>query len=728
MKSAIFFLDQCRFQSRDLVGGKAVALGKLIGAGLDIPEGLCLSTRCYRDYIQQTGLKNLILMELGRKRFEDMRWEELWDASLRIRNLFVRTALPEELDDLIRQNIANCFHGEPIAVRSSANTEDLPEASFAGLYASYVNCRSVEEICKHIRLVWASLLSDAALLYQRELGLDTDDSAMAVVCQKMISGDKSGVAFSQNPLNKDETVVEAVFGLNQGLVDGNVEPDRWIVARDTNMIRSVKQAEHHRWIAPLEEGVALESVPEELAEVLVLSGDEVRQVISALKNVERVFSSPQDMEWTFKDGRLYILQARPITTATTDSRQDRRSFDLSLRRSYDNLRDLGIKIETDLIPRMLSDAEVLSRTDFKSLSSEELAEEIRKRKEYYERWKRVYWEDFIPFAHGVRLFGQVYNDIIQPSDPYEFVELLSNRDLESLRRNQELQDIAQKLQSILLAEESDWSHPTGEAAAEIEGFLERHPEFGCQTRQCIHQKESLWNLLREMAQTGEIRPESISRRSQDLLESYFDAFSGEDRSYAENLLALAKKSYRLRDDDNIYLGRLEALLEDAILESRQRTGENESLPAPQSNVEEALRAITLTPFQPKDWPGNEVAESGMALEARQLKGQPASRGIARGNARVIHEISDLFAVQRGEILVCDAIDPNMTFAVPLAAGIVERRGGMLIHGAIIAREYGIPCVTGIPHATQFIRTGYKLTVDGYYGLVIIHNPSVRSEE
>jgi len=107
--------------------------------------------------------------------------------------------------------------------------------------------------------------------------------------------------------------------------------------------------------------------------------------------------------------------------------------------------------------------------------------------------------------------------------------------------------------------------------------------------------------------------------------------------------------------------------------------------------------------------------------ARQLIGQPAGKGIAKGSARVISHPSHLGSVKNNEIIVCDAIDPNMTFIIPIVSGIVERRGGMLIHGAIIAREYGLPCVTGIPRATSVIKTGDCITVDGYYGLVIIHD-------
>ena len=93
--------------------------------------------------------------------------------------------------------------------------------------------------------------------------------------------------------------------------------------------------------------------------------------------------------------------------------------------------------------------------------------------------------------------------------------------------------------------------------------------------------------------------------------------------------------------------------------------------------------------------------------------------MARGRARVVRSPGDLKAFQSEEILVCDAVDPNMTFVVPLAAGVVERRGGMLIHGAIIAREYGLPCVTGVPEGMQFVRTGDLMTVDGYLGIVIV---------
>jgi phosphoenolpyruvate synthase/pyruvate phosphate dikinase len=107
------------------------------------------------------------------------------------------------------------------------------------------------------------------------------------------------------------------------------------------------------------------------------------------------------------------------------------------------------------------------------------------------------------------------------------------------------------------------------------------------------------------------------------------------------------------------------------------------------------------------------------IKPRQLVGQPAGPGLSRGKARVILQHTDLAEFKSGEVLICDAVDPNMTFVVPLASAVVERRGGMLIHGAIIAREYGLPCVTGIPDATALIHTGDEITVDGYLGIVTV---------
>ena len=217
---------------------------------------------------------------------------------------------------------------------------------------------------------------------------------------------------------------------------------------------------------------------------------------------------------------------------------------------------------------------------------------------------------------------------------------------------------------------------------------------------------------------GEIKekdPVSLEKR-------FFEHFQTEEFDFAAGLLDLGRASYRLRDDDNVSLGKLESQLNKAVREGDKRLANRGLIPRGTAlEVTELIRALTEPDYQPaiKAVEAAAVQKSPTQIKARQLIGQPAGPGIASGLARVILDPAELFQFQKGEILVCDAVDPNMTFVVPLAAGIVERRGGMLIHGAIIAREYGLPCVTGIPGATDLIHSGETVTVDGYLGIVIL---------
>jgi pyruvate,water dikinase len=194
----------------------------------------------------------------------------------------------------------------------------------------------------------------------------------------------------------------------------------------------------------------------------------------------------------------------------------------------------------------------------------------------------------------------------------------------------------------------------------------------------------------------------------DRTEDYLSRFEGEERGFQEDLLDLARASYRLRDDDNVHLDRIRRLTEAALIEAQSRV----LGPAPDNAL-----GRTTTPSGPSE----EAPAEGHAprFKVRQLVGQPAGPGIAIGRARVVFEENDLYSFVSGEILVCDSLDPTMTFVAPLASAIVERRGGMLVHGAIIAREYGLPCVTGVPDATRDIHTGDLLTVDGFLGIVVV---------
>jgi pyruvate,water dikinase len=616
-----------------------------------------------------------------------------------------------------------------VVVRSSAPEEDTAAASFAGLHESVVNVSGVGPILEAVRRVWASLWSDAALLYRQELGLDVETSAMAVVIQEIVVGDRSGIAFTRDFNDPDRGVVEAVYGLNAGLVDGAVEPDRWRLDRATGGIVSHATATRDQKTAGSKTGIELVDLDPSERTRPPLSEEDVDAVFSLAMGAEALFSRPQDVEWTFSGGRLYLLQSRPITTGGEGDQKDRRAWYLSLHRSFENLVLLRKRIEEKHIPAMIEEAGTLGTVDLASLSNDELAAEMLRRLEINTRWANLYWEEFIPFAHGIRLFGQTYNDVVRPEDPYEFMHLLGQTPMLSLERNRLLEKMADAvrrdpaLADRLRKGRLDEADP--DFLQNLHSFIDQYGDLSCPVTgavQCSQGPEAVIRLVLELSTRKERGGAQRTRPDAGALKAaFFSRFDGEERHRAETLLDLARASYRLRDDDNMHIGRIEARLLDAANEAQLRI-EN------QQQDERLAEALALVDRR-QTVASAKSAETtpGSAVHARQLTGQPAGPGIWQGLARVIHEDGDLSRFRQGEILVCDAVDPNMTFVVPLAAGIVERRGGMLIHGAIIARELGIPCVNGISGVIESLCDGELITVDGHLGIVTVGPPEFELE-
>ncbi|MHC5156235.1 MAG: PEP/pyruvate-binding domain-containing protein, partial [Planctomycetota bacterium] len=153
-------LSQIDDTRKHLVGGKALAVAKMSSNKFKVPKSLCITTDTFEAFLEHEGLRNKILMEYYKKRFEDMRWEEIWDLALRIKNMFLKTPFPSEIETALKPLVAHFFGDHPVVVRSSAIGEDSAKYSFAGIHESYVNVRGAESILNHIKLVWASLYSD----------------------------------------------------------------------------------------------------------------------------------------------------------------------------------------------------------------------------------------------------------------------------------------------------------------------------------------------------------------------------------------------------------------------------------------------------------------------------------------------------------------------------------------------------------------------------------------
>jgi phosphohistidine swiveling domain-containing protein len=711
-------------------GGKALALDRLMHVGLPVPRALCLTASCYRRFLASDGLQERIGMELSRKPLDEMRWEEMWDASLRLRTAFSRAPFPEDLKAELEQAIrSEGLDQIRVSVRSSSLAEDSRQTSFAGLHESFLNLVGLVDILNHVRLVWASLWSDSALLYRKELKLEVDNSAMAVIVQEMIAGEVSGIGFSRAPSDPELAVIEAVHGLNEGLVSGAIEPDRWFLRReDGSLVRNQPAVREEYFVSQTGSGVARVPLPQALISRSPCDDELLQRVFGLIMQCEREHGDAQDVEWTSRGRALYLLQARPITTgkALSDSggKGDNRAWYLSLKKSLASLKELRSRIEEERLPAMTREADKFEQASIPD-DRDGLAEVLALRLEAKQRWTAIYRDEYIPFAHGVRLFGMVYNDQVKPEDPYEFVGLLAGQRLLSLDRNQKLMQLAESLHTepgLLDSLRQGKIPPDSPHSDDIRNFLEEFA-YGLGGRESDSETcRRFVDFLLEM-NTGEaVRPPARQEISE---QPFLHSFPEERRAFARDLLDLGRASYRLRDDDNHYLERFHRLVKEIVAEAVNRYAADDAL-APHWTTHQVLDWLRTGRSPDRDTastqPSGESASSGPSEKVRQQYGQPAGPGYVEGPARVIRHREDLLAFRKGEVLVCDAIDPSMTFVVPLAAGIVERRGGMLIHGAIIAREYGIPCVTGVRNADRLVETGERVCVDGFLGLVTFGEP------
>ncbi|MEN6408451.1 MAG: PEP/pyruvate-binding domain-containing protein, partial [Anaerolineaceae bacterium] len=297
------------------VGGKGINLMRLAQANFPVPPGFILTTVAYREFfdthqfaprVQQT------LQQAAQTGLDDP--ETLEAASASIRVLF-ETAdfLPGAADELRRRYVE--LGSPPVAVRSSATAEDLPELSFAGQQDTYLNVIGADELIRAVMRCWGSLWTARAIGYRARNGVDHLEAALAVVVQQMVDSRVSGVMFTVNPVSglRSETVIDVVNGLGEGLVSGRVAPDHYVV--DTASGRLVEKtlgakAEAAR---PAPQGGVIWTA--EAASDRQVPGDDLIQTLAEMgSRVAALYGAPQDIEWAEENGSIFLLQTRAVTS------------------------------------------------------------------------------------------------------------------------------------------------------------------------------------------------------------------------------------------------------------------------------------------------------------------------------------------------------------------------------------------------------------------------------
>ncbi|MEU9802218.1 rifamycin-inactivating phosphotransferase [Streptomyces sp. NPDC051000] len=304
-------VDQTRVA---VVGGKGAHLGGLSRIeGIRVPEGFCVTTDAFRRIMAEApsiagGLDQLSLLDPDDR-------EAIRTLSARIRRTIEGITIPDDVAAAITHALGGQGEHVAYAVRSSATAEDLPTASFAGQQDTYLNVVGPAEILRHISRCWASLFTERAVIYRRRNGIDHRTVHMAVVVQRMVLPQASGILFTADPVtgNRKVATVDAGFGLGEALVSGLVNPDVFTV-RDGEVVAkaiAAKQRAVHALSAGGTREVAIDS---QRREQPALTDAQVVRLVELGRRIEGHFGRPQDIEWCLADDAFHIVQSRPITT------------------------------------------------------------------------------------------------------------------------------------------------------------------------------------------------------------------------------------------------------------------------------------------------------------------------------------------------------------------------------------------------------------------------------
>ena len=302
-----------------IAGGKGANLGELTQAGIPVPPGFVVTAETYQKFMEDGGINNKVMEILDQIDINDTK--ELQAAAEEIKSLIIKTPIADDITTFITEAYNQLCQrvdedDTDVAIRSSATAEDLPEASFAGQQDTFLHVSGTKQVIEYVRKCWASLFEARAIFYREENDFEHSKVYIAVVVQKMANADKAGVMFTVNPSTGEEVaLIEGSWGLGESVVSGDVTPDNYMVDKKNDEIINVTIADKKVMYTNDEAGTSVKvEVPEELREERVLSDSELVELTNMGKKVQAHYGEPMDTEWAFEKGKLFLLQARPITT------------------------------------------------------------------------------------------------------------------------------------------------------------------------------------------------------------------------------------------------------------------------------------------------------------------------------------------------------------------------------------------------------------------------------
>jgi len=307
-----------------IAGGKAANLGELTSAGFKVPGGFVLTTVAYDYFLEKNDLVRQISSVLAKV---DVTSEaSLQEVSAKIRKAFDAAEVPEDLRFEVLKEFHSLFEGKKklglVAVRSSATAEDLPTASFAGQQDTFLNVTDPDDLIDKVKKCWSSLFTPRAISYRTTKGFEHAKIKLAVVVQKMVNSDVAGIMFTVDPNSElPHIIVEAGYGLGEAIVGGKVTPDTYVVDKfHTKIINKRIAKQTWKLVRGKTGDTVKEDVAEKLREAQKLTDEQILEIADVGNQIELHYNKPMDIEWCLENGEFFVVQARPVTTLSSNGR------------------------------------------------------------------------------------------------------------------------------------------------------------------------------------------------------------------------------------------------------------------------------------------------------------------------------------------------------------------------------------------------------------------------
>ncbi len=814
-------------------GGKGASLAKLFRAGFNVPAGVIIPAAAYVAFAGQSP-------DL-RARIEALPYYDtgaLRQACAALREQILMLSLPEAVETSLRAAVEPLLAKGAVAVRSSSTMEDLAGAAFAGQHDTYLGIRTADGVVDGVRHCFASLWEDRAAHYRYTHGFDPQRATMAVVVQALVDSDVAGVAFSMNPItgNLGEVMVNASWGLGETVVSGAGDVDQFVVEKSGGAVRERTIGEKTYRIIAAAAGTEHVDVDEALRKAPSLTDGQLDELRRLLVHVERFYAFPQDIEWAFADGALYLLQSRPVTkfpprwtrgesaerfpNAITPLTWDfvvsgfHQSLQHSLRMMemppfegywfelFDNYvygNETAVKLFTSgqqvafdsldalraLLPVIreryqwvvqlpvtwardldwyLLTLGGLAAVDLDSLNEAQLWRHI---KAIDALGRRYFLPNIaISITHGIihRMLFQLVALLVGPQEGAALYDALTcfcdtktnlvNNDLlrlaEQVRRTPLLRDLLSRMDRRKIWEEGKL-RAFPEFAEELQGFLANHGhrevDFDTYVPTWSGQPWVVLENLRLVLERGELhdpaqREIDLRERQQNAERRLAELIPEDLRYFALELARLARAYTSLDDLEHYETTRLSVPFRRALVELGSRLVDGRVLRSREdvfflrratieARIEGAVTAAETaaeakaqkeiyetnrkrTPSWSLDSAG---ADAALPAAAGDLKGMPGSPGVAEGTVFRLHGVEDFGRFPPGSVLVARTTNPAWTPLFHSSVAVITESGGPLSHGAVTAREVGIPAVMSVRGALSTLQDGERVRVNGSTGTV-----------